>query len=69
MKDIGKVNQFLGVIIVQSKDNILINQSVFINFFLQKHNFEKRKPVSIPVDVSNKLKVTVENDELVDKDM
>ena len=65
MKDLGKVNQFLGVKIVQIKDNVFINHSAFIKSLLQKHNFENCKPVSTPVDVSNMLEVTDENDELV----
>ena len=52
MKDLGVLNYFLGVNIVQENNKIFINQSVYANNLLKKFGFENCKPVSTPVDIS-----------------
>ena len=55
MKDLGLLNYFLGVNIVQNSDFFFIHQSNFIKSLLEKFGFENSKPISTPVDVSISL--------------
>ena len=66
MKDLGKLNKFLGVYVVQSNDTIFINQPSFIKSLLVKLNFNNAKPVQTPVDISTKLEKASENFEMFD---
>ena len=66
MKDLGNVNQFLGIKIVRSNDKISMDQSAFAQSLLEKYNFHNCKPVSTPVDVSNKFDETDLNEKVVD---
>ena len=68
IKDLGEVKRFLGVDVDFEVGKIFINQSTFIDDLLEKFNFSNAKPVSTPVDVSQKLSKTGVNDELCNID-
>ena len=69
MKDLGEVKQFLGVNVEQNENEIFIHQSNFVQNLLQKFQFENCKPMATPVDVSNKLKISTEDDKLFDVEL
>ena len=52
MKDLGELQYFLGVNIVQDVGKFFINQSTYAKALFQKFGFENCKPVSTPVDIS-----------------
>ena len=68
MKDLGKANEFLGINIVQNYDGIFIHQSNFVESLLKRFNFSDCRPISTPADISLKLNVTKDDDELFDKE-
>ena len=69
MKDLGELNYFLGVRIVQENDKIFINQSFYTEKLLKKFGFENAKPVATPVDVSCVLEKASDDAELFDEEI
>ena len=67
VKDLGKLNYFLGVQIAQDhkNGNVWIGQPTFTELILKKYGMEDAKPVKIPVDVNSKLLKATEDSELV----
>ena len=59
MKDLGKLDYFLGVNIVQNvgAGEVFINQSTYVRSLLEKFNFTDAKPVKTPVDISAKIEL------------
>merc|ERR1712002_1415877 len=66
MKDLGKLNYFLGVSIVQDDDHIFINQSAYIQSLLKKYGMENSKPVLTPIEVNCILEKAVDDSDLFD---
>ena len=68
MKDLGKLDYFLGVNVVQNvgAGEVFINQSTYVRSLLEKFNFTEARPVKTPVDTSAKI-ATDEDSEPVDK--
>ena len=66
MKDLGEVKQFLGVNVEQNENDIFIHQANFVQGLLQKFQFENCKPMGTPVDISNKLKISTDDDKPFD---
>ena len=68
MKDLGKLDYFLGVNVVQNvgAGEVFINQSTYVRSLLEKFNFMDAKPVKTPVDKSAKIAID-EDSEPVDK--
>lgn len=66
MKDLGKLNYFLGVSVVQDNDKIFINQTNFSLSLLKKFGLDNAKPVSTPADVGNLLEKATDECELCD---
>ena len=68
MKDLGEIKQFLGVSIKRKDDKIFIDQSKFTQNLLEKFDFINSKSIATPVDISQKLSPTKENDVKFDKE-
>ena len=69
MKDLGEIKQFLGIEINKKVNNIFISQCQFIEKLLKKFNFDVCKSVDTPVDLSQKLFIAHDKDELFDVDV
>ena len=69
MKDLGELNHFFGIRIVQNHGagTIWIEQSTYTEAILQKFGMENCKPLSTPVDVGSKLTKGTEDGEYIDK--
>ena len=67
IKDLGKVDQFLGVKVIQNEDGIFIHQSTFIKSLLQKFNFENCKANPTPMDANVQFEYSKDDDVLTDK--
>lgn len=50
MKDLNEVSKFLGMEIIQKQNQIVINQSQYMENLLKKYNMQDCKPVSTPID-------------------
>ena len=57
MKDLGAVNNFLGMKIVQGKDCIEMDQSTYVNKLLKRFDMANSKPRSTPCEQSTSFKV------------
>ena len=69
VKDLGKLNYFLGVKIVQNHraGTIWIGQPTYTEEVLKKFGMENCKPLNTPVEVGLKLTKGTEDSEYVDK--
>ena len=69
VKDLGELNHFLGVKIVQNHEagTIWIGQPTYTEAILQKFGMKKCKPLYTPVDVGSKLTKGTEDSEYIDK--
>lgn len=63
MKDIGMAKHCIGIRISQEKNNIDLDQSVYIQNVLRRFGMENCKPVGTPCDTNQKLKITDVNEE------
>ena len=66
MKDLGKLEYFLGVNVSQNNGGIFIHQSAYINSLLSKYHFANAKSVSTPVDCSSYLEKATDSCQLFD---
>lgn len=68
MKDLGELNHYLGVKIVQNRGDgtIWIGQSAYTEEVLKKFGMESCKPVTTPVEVGVKLTQGTDDSEYVD---
>ena len=66
MKDMGKINCFLGIQFVQSKSKIEMNQSRYLQSILQKYGMFDCKPRSTPCEVSTSASHSVSDSSLSD---
>ena len=66
MKDLGKLEYFLGVNVSQNNGGIFIHESAYINSLLSKYDFANAKSVSTPVDCSSYLEKATDSCELFD---
>lgn len=55
LKDLGSLNQFLGVEVVNTYDGVFLNQHRHITNILINHNMAIAKPVAIPLSTSETL--------------
>ena len=70
MKDLGELNYFLDVKIVQNheKGTIWIGQTLYTENMLQKFGMENAKPINTPVAVNTKLMLGTDDSEYFDKE-
>ena len=66
MSLLGELNFFLGLRIVQSKEEIFIHQSKYVEYMLKRFHLEDYKPVCTPMTVGWKLSKEDES-KIVDK--
>ena len=69
MKDLGRLNYFLGVNVIQNNDKLFINQTAYASALLKRFNFENSKPVQTPMEPNVKLEKANENSNLCDKNL
>ncbi|KAK2972283.1 hypothetical protein RJ640_014341 [Escallonia rubra] len=55
MTDIGLMSYYLGIEVKQRDDEIFISQEAYAKEVLKKFNMENCNPISIPIEVENKL--------------
>ncbi|KAK2991758.1 hypothetical protein RJ640_015492 [Escallonia rubra] len=55
MTDIGLMSYYLGIEVKQIDDGIFISQEAYAKEVLKKFNMENCNPISIPIEVENKL--------------
>ena len=68
IKDLGRLNYFLGIKIEQKSDNsIWIGQPAYIEKLLTTHGMQNCKPVNTPVSIGNKFVKANEEDEPVNQ--
>ena len=69
VKDMGDLSYFLGVKVVQNKQNgsIWIGQPLYTEAVLKKFNMDQAKAAKTPVNASQKLIQTTEEDDTIDK--
>ena len=69
VKDLGELNYFLGVQVVQDHENgkVWLGQPTFTESILKRYSMEEVKPVKTPVDVNSKLLKATEVSELFDQ--
>ena len=67
MRDLGKLNNFLGVKITESEEGILISQETFVNSLLHKFRLNDANSVSTPAEPGLILEKSNEQDEPFDK--
>ena len=71
VKDMGELCYFLGIKIVQNKDNgsIWIGQPTYTKSVLEKFNMDQAKAMKTPVNISQKLVQALEDSECVDSEL
>ena len=69
MKDLGKLNYFLGMKVEQhlEKHQIWIGQPAFIERLLKDLKMDKSKPIGTPADPNQKLLQTTDEEECIDQ--
>ena len=68
IKDLGKLNYFLGVEVEQQENkSIWIGQPVYTKNLLETSGMQDCKPASTPVDISSKLTKATDDDECIDQ--
>ena len=69
VKDMGDLSYFLGVKVVQNTQNgsIWIGQPLYTEAVLKKFNMDQAKAAKTPVNASQKLIQTTEEDDTIDK--
>lgn len=69
LKDLGEMNHFLGVKVVQDpkEEVIWIGQPLYTDSILEKFGMSDAKPISTPVAVNTKLMLGTEDSEYFDK--
>ena len=69
IKDLGKLNHFLGIKIVQDEESgkVWIGQQAYVESVLQKFGMEMANPVATPVDTSTKLMKSTDEEESFDQ--
>ncbi|KAK2989293.1 hypothetical protein RJ640_027330 [Escallonia rubra] len=55
MTDIGLMSYYLGIEVKQRDDGIFISQEAYAKEVLKRFNMENCNPISIPIEVENKL--------------
>ena len=71
MKDLGELNYFLGVQVVQNHkdDKVWLGQPTFTESILRKYRMEDAKPIKTPVNVNSKLLKATDDSELADQSL
>ena len=71
MKDMGQLSYFLGVKVVQNKENgsIWIGQPCYTEEILKRFTMDQAKPMKTPVNACEKLNQATEDSETVDKNL
>lgn len=67
VKDLGPLNYFLGVNIVQDAEKVFIGQQTYARNVLKKFDMENCKHISTPVDTSLKLVSASDDSQCVDQ--
>ena len=69
VKDLGELNYFLGVQVVQDRkdDKAWTGQPTFTESILKKYGMEEAKPIKTPVNANSKLVKASEESELADQ--
>ncbi|KAF2346518.1 Reverse transcriptase RNA-dependent DNA polymerase [Trinorchestia longiramus] len=69
MKDFGKLSYFLGVSVMQTKNEVFLEQSAYTKALLSRFGMDKANSVATPVDVNADLVITSDEVEECDKDL
>ena len=69
MKDLGELNHFLGVQVIQDheKGTVWIGQPEYTDAILEKFGMDQSKSIMTPVNTNLKLKKSTEECELADE--
>ena len=67
IKDLGKLNHFLGITVEQEDDSAWIGQPSYTRDLLENFQMQDCKPMSTPADPSMKLLKATDEDEVVNK--
>ncbi|KAF2346199.1 hypothetical protein FHG87_023045 [Trinorchestia longiramus] len=68
MKDLGKLSYFLGVSVMQTKNEVFQEQSAYTKALLSRFGMDNANSVATPVDVNADLVTTSDEVEECDKD-
>jgi len=66
LKDLGELQNFLGVQITQKMGEIFLSQSYYIEKMLVKFNMDQCKPIDTPADSNSHLTASENDNDLVD---
>ncbi|KAF2346451.1 Reverse transcriptase RNA-dependent DNA polymerase [Trinorchestia longiramus] len=69
MKDLGKLNYFFGVSVMQTKNEVFLEQSAYTKSLLSRFGMDNANSVATPVDVNADLVTTSDEVEECDKDL
>ncbi|KAF2359200.1 Reverse transcriptase RNA-dependent DNA polymerase [Trinorchestia longiramus] len=69
MKDLGKLSYFLGVSVMQTKNEVFLEQSAYTKALLSRFGMDKANSVATPVDVNVEPVTTSDEVEECDKDL
>ena len=71
IKDLGELKYFLGITVIQDKEQGLawIGQPAYVKSLLEKFDMSDCKPVATPVDVSSKLVKATDDEVSVDQQL
>ncbi|KAF2357242.1 Reverse transcriptase RNA-dependent DNA polymerase [Trinorchestia longiramus] len=69
MKDLGKLSYFLGVSVMQTKNEVFLEQSAYTKALLSRFGMDNANSVATPVDVNADLVTTSDEVEECDKDL
>lgn len=69
MKDLGELNHFLGVQVIQDHDKgtVWIGQPQYTETILKKYGMDQSKSITTPVNTNLKLKKATEESDLADE--
>ncbi|KAF2347387.1 Reverse transcriptase RNA-dependent DNA polymerase [Trinorchestia longiramus] len=69
MKDLGKLSYFLGVSVMQTKNEVFLELSAYTKALLSRFGMDNAHSVATPVDVNADLVTTLDEVEECDKDL
>ncbi|KAF2347605.1 Reverse transcriptase RNA-dependent DNA polymerase, partial [Trinorchestia longiramus] len=69
MKDLGKLSYFLGVSVMQTKNEVFLEQCAYTKALLSRFGMDNANSVATPVDVNADLVTTSDEVEKCDKDL
>ncbi|KAF2347760.1 Reverse transcriptase RNA-dependent DNA polymerase [Trinorchestia longiramus] len=69
MKDLGKYIYFLGVSVMQTKNEVFLEQSAYTKALLSRFGLDNANSVATPIDVNADLVTTSDEVEECDKDL